>query len=124
MGKKDTSKGVRASKAVVRVVAESVGGTADDVAWRMVLDAVLEGSVVRKQMHFGFISNNEDGPSHRWPFILRPESGKWMLDYGADVSDSIQPTNIVDREIRIGNYFTIWDGDDEITMRITQINEH
>ena len=109
--------------AVVRIIAESAEGAPDDVGWTFVLDAALEGTALKKQMCFGFATNNEDGPTKRWPFILRPEAGKWVLDHGADSKDSPQLTNVFDREIHIGNYFTIWDGSHEITMRITQVNE-
>lgn len=111
------------SSTIVRIVAESAGGATDDVAWKLILDAVLADSAIKKQMCFGFVSNDEDGPTKRWPFILRPEGGKWVMDYGADCKDPSQATNIFDREIRLGSYFTIWDGTDEITMRIAQVNE-
>lgn len=92
----------------------------------MVLDAVLEGYQIKKQNCFGLASLKEANSTSRWPFVLcpaAPNSKEWVLDYGSDSDDPPQRTNIVDREIRVGNFFTIWDGSNEMTFRVTEVNQ-
>lgn len=109
----------------IRLAAECAGDSADETM-TLVLDAVLEANVIKKQLCFGVVSSKEAGSRKRWPIILRPDeqrSDKWVIDFGTDSNDSPQPTNIVEKEIRAGNYFTIWDGSDELTLRITTVDE-
>jgi hypothetical protein len=107
---------------VVRITGECAG----EENWKIILDAVLEGKIIKKQMCFGFVSAKEDGVLTRWPIIYRPQASNtntWEIDYGTKHLDKPQRMNLVDKEILVGNYFTIWDGADEITLRIAQVNE-
>ncbi|OGA76362.1 MAG: hypothetical protein A3G81_01535 [Betaproteobacteria bacterium RIFCSPLOWO2_12_FULL_65_14] len=107
---------------VVRITAECAG----EENWKIVLDAVLEGNKIKRQMCFGFVSSQEDGSTTRWPIMLRPQApngSTWVIDYGTNHEDSPQRTNLVDKDITLGNYFTVYDGTDEVTVRISQVTE-
>ncbi len=106
----------------VRIASES----AEDENLRLVFDAVLEGKRIKQQMCFGFVSEHGEGATKRTPILLRPiatGSREWVLDYGHDSKHGTQRTNVMERDIAVGNYFTVLDGPDEITIRIAHVAE-
>ncbi|GBG00781.1 hypothetical protein AZSI13_01080 [Azospira sp. I13] len=96
-----------------------------DEKWKFVFDAVIEGERVKQQHCFGICTNHEAGSIKRWPFILRPAakgSAEWIFDYGTNSEYPPEVTNIIERDIRIGSYFTVGTGSKADTYRITQVD--
>ncbi|BBN90115.1 hypothetical protein [Azospira sp. I09] len=112
---------------VARITADYAGdpNVPADEKWKLVFDAVIESERVKQQHCFGVCTNLEAGSIKRWPFILRPAakgSTEWIFDYGTDSGYPPEVTNITERDIRIGSYFTVGTGPEAGTYRITQID--
>jgi len=115
---------------VVRITAEYTGdpGVPADEDSKIVLHAVLNGTVLQRQLWFGCFMRKQAGSVERWPFVLRPltpDGANWLFDYGAGAAEhpdgAPEPTNLMDREIRVDSYFTVGEGKEEATYRITEV---
>ena len=114
--------------AVVRVLAEYAGGLneAENNNYIIVLDAVLDGLRLRKQICFGCYCEVDGDVNISWPFRLRKIENQhehWVLDYGTNSSEPLEPINIFERDIVIGSYFSVGEEESQSAYRIRQINQ-
>ena len=113
--------------AVVRILAEYAGdlNEAENNECIIVLDAVIDALRLKAQMCFGYYLQVEDGVNISWPFRLRKIENQhedWVLDYGTNSGEALEPINIFERDIIIGGYFSVGEKGAQSTYRIIQIN--
>ena len=93
----------------VRITAQYVAPTkkAPTQEWYFTLDAILEGNRLKERECFGSVSKKAGDETVRWPFALRLENEKWVLDYGSESGWPSAPTDIFSRDIAPGSDFTV-----------------
>lgn len=112
-------------RSTVRVIAEHAGDPHEpqDARWKLVFVGVIDQDRLVHQFCFGYSMEVDSNILQRWPFVLEPprKEHSAALCFGPESKPQQEPTNVFDRDIRVGTLFTRGQDAEGSTYRIIKV---
>ena len=109
---------------LIRVKADYTENKREFILFTLLTDR--ENKIVTDWEMFGYVVDAGEDGLYTYPFVIKATHKKEVmtLQYGADSEYAMDKVNLIQKELKVGEYFTRWvNNTDEYTYVISNIEE-